>query len=322
MLMVILGHQFEKTGLGVPLQFIQTFHMPMFFMIAGFFISDSQTMKEFSIKRIKRLLIPYVISCILAAILCSIVVLLKDRQLSSAMNEFLKRIWITVYGSGSGHGSIITGSEIGMMWYLLGLLWSSIIVKAISNNKMAGIIALLISSVAIGTTTIFGWIPLSIQNGLGAIMWVWCGYYIKKKELQPEIKRFIASPWIILIIVAWVLSAIYGSIHLYENFYKLGVVDAVGAIAGSLLVFGICETISGEETWLRKVLLYIGENSLLIYCLHFLENNVLPVDRLLRVAGLTDKTLIALLSWIIISACCCLLTMVLNTISVIRKVYG
>ena len=136
MLMVILGHQFEKTGLSVPLQFIQTFHMPLFFMIAGFFISDSLSVKEFSIRRVKRLLIPYAISCLLAAILCSIVVLLKDHQLSSAGTEFIKRLWITVYGSGSGHGSIITGSEIGMMWYLLGLLWASIVVKIISRNNL------------------------------------------------------------------------------------------------------------------------------------------------------------------------------------------
>lgn len=182
MLMVILGHQFEKTGLSFPLQFIQTFHMPLFFMIAGYFISDSLTVKEFTIKRVKRLLIPYFFICLLAAILCSMVVWLKDHQLTSATLEFIKRIWITVYGSGSGHGSILCRSEIGMMWYLLGLLWSSIIVKSISKNKMSEIIALLISSVAIGTTTIFGWIPLSIQNGLGAVAWVLARLLYQEKE--------------------------------------------------------------------------------------------------------------------------------------------
>ncbi len=204
MLMVILGHQFEKTGLDVPLQFIQTFHMPIFFMIAGYFISDRLTVKEFTIKRMRRLLIPYIISCVMAAILCSIVALLKNHQLSSAMQEFITRLWITVYGSGSGNGSIITESEIGMMWYLLGLLWSSIVVKAISKKKMAGLIALLISSEAIGTTTIFGWLPFSIQNGLGAVIWVWLGY-CAKKTLLDEIQKFIVSPWIVLIFAAWII---------------------------------------------------------------------------------------------------------------------
>lgn len=61
-LSVMLGHQFEKTGALEPLQYLQTFMMPLFFMIAGFFISDRLTIKEYSVQRIKRLLSPYVIS--------------------------------------------------------------------------------------------------------------------------------------------------------------------------------------------------------------------------------------------------------------------
>ena len=322
MLMVILGHQFEKTRIGVPLQFIQTFHMPMFFMIAGYFISERLMVNEYSIKRSKRLLIPYVITCLVADLLCSIVVMLKEHEISIAMNEFIKRLWITIYGSGSGHGSIVTRSEIGMMWYLLGLLWSSIVVKAICKNKFAGIIALLISSIAIGSTTIFGWIPLSFQSGLGAVMWVWIGYYVKKNELLDEIKRFVVSPWILLIFVAWILSAVYGVTHLYGNYYRLGVVDAVGAVAGSLLIFGLCEAVSEKESWFRKCLAWIGVNSLLIYCLHFLENNVMPVDRVLKVVGLSDLTLIALLSWLIIVVLCCLLVMVLKRIQIVKVIFG
>ena len=67
---------------------------------------------------------------------------------------------------------------------------------------------------------------------------------------------------------------------------------------------------------------WIGVNSLLIYCIHFLENNVTPVDRLLKNTGMTDKTLIALMSWVIISVICCLLAMLLKKIPVVRKIYG
>ena len=145
---------------------------------------------------------------------------------------------------------------------------------------------------------------------------------MKKKGLLPEIKKFIASSWILLILAAEALSAIYGTIHLYGNYYKLGVIDAVGAIAGSLLVFGLCNVISSKETWLRKSLEGIGTNSLLIYCLHFLEHNVMPVDRTLMFVGMTDKTMIALLSWMIISGICCLIATVLKKVPFVRKIYG
>ena len=324
--MVILGHQFEKTGLGTPLQVIQTFHMPMFFIISGFFISDKSTLREFSVKRIKRLLIPYVISCFIVAILCTLVVLLKEHSATIAVKELLKRIWISIYGSGSGHGSMMgpfgTQAEIGMMWYLLALLWSSIVVKAISKNKMAGFIALMISSLAIGSTIIYGWIPFSIQNGLGAVMWVWLGYCIKKKDMLPEVLKLIYSPWIALIIIVWLTSAVYGCIHLYGNYYSLGIVDVTGAIAGCLIVFGICAFLDKKTIWIKKVLSWIGMNSLLIYCLHFLEHNVRPVSKELMDAGLTDKLQIAVLSWCIISIGTCLIAFALVKIPLVKKIYG
>ena len=324
--MVILGHQLEKTGLQQPLQFIQTFHMPLFFIIAGYFISERSSVKEFSVKRVKRLLIPYCVSCLIVAVLCSAVVLLKEHSFDSSLQELLKRLWISFYGSGSGHGSKIgafgTGSEIGMMWYLIALLWSSIVVKAVSKNRMAGIIALMISAVAIGTTVVFGWIPFSLQNGLGAVFWVWIGYYVKKKDLLASILRFILSPWIVLVLITWILSAVYGCIHLYGNYYKLGIVDVVGAIAGCLIVFGICDFLDKKSIWLKRVLSWIGINSLLIYCLHFLENNVYPVSSAVRLAGVTEPIIIALVSWIGVVILSCLGAFLLGKLKMVKMIYG
>lgn len=153
MLSVILGHQFEKTGAAEPLQYLQTFTMPLFFIIAGFFVEDRLSIKEYSAKRARRLLIPYITSCILAAVLCTADALLNEGK-TVAKEVLCDRLWITLYGSGSGHGSMLgsfgTKTEIGMMWFLLALLWSSIIVKAISGSKMSGMIALFISAFAIG----------------------------------------------------------------------------------------------------------------------------------------------------------------------------
>ena len=326
MLMVILGHQFEKTGLNAPLQFIQTFHMPLFFIIAGFFISDTVPLKEFSLKRAKRLLVPYIVSCLIVAVLCAAVVLFKDHTIMSAWQELLKRLWISIYGSGSGHGSMIgtfgTGSEIGMMWYLIALFWSSIIVKSVSKNRMAGIITLMISAVAIGSTMIFGWIPFSLQNGLGSVFWVWIGYYIKKKDLLANILKFILSPWIVLVLITWILSALYGCTHLYGNYYKLGIVDVVGAIAGCLIVFGICDFLDKKSIWIKKVLSWIGINSLLIYCLHFMENNVYPISSAVKAVGVTEPIIIALVSWIGVAAVTCFGTFLLGKLKMVKRIYG
>ena len=324
-MMVILGHQFEKNGLNTPLQFIQTFHMPLFFIIAGFLISDKADYKQFVAKRAKRLLSPYIISCLIATVLCVAATFFKDHTNSSAWQEMLKWLWISAYGSGSGHGSMIgtfgTGSEIGMMWYLLALFWSSIVVKVVSKNKMAGIIALMISTIAIGTTMIFGWIPLSIQNGLATVMWVWLGYYIKENNLLSDIINFIRSPWIVIVLITWFLSAVYGCIHLYGNYYKLGIVDVIGAIAGCLIIFGVCNFLSKKSVWVKKILSWIGINSLLIYCLHFLENSVYPISSVIKKVA-TEPIIIALISWIGIVLITCFGAFLLGKLKVVKRIYG
>ena len=98
--------------------------------------------------------------------------------------------------------------------------------------------------------------------------------------------------------------------------------DVTGAIAGCLIVFGICAFLDKKTIWIKKVLSWIGMNSLLIYCLHFLEHNVRPVSKELMDAGLTDKLQIAVLSWCIISIGTCLIAFALVKIPLVKKIYG
>ena len=42
-------------------QFIHAFHMPMFFIVSGFFISGKEPFFEFFFHKIKKLLIPYIV---------------------------------------------------------------------------------------------------------------------------------------------------------------------------------------------------------------------------------------------------------------------
>ena len=185
MLMVILGHQFEKYALIHPLQIIQTFHMPLFFMISGFFISEADSIPNYAQKRAKRLLVPYVLGCIVMIVLCSIKQWIDTHSAHAVFLEIWKRLWISFYGSGSGHGSFLGSygyiEEIGMFWYLIALFWASVVVRIIiaKDYKWAG--ALLVSAIGIGTSIVFGWIPFSIQSGLGAVFWVYLGYFIKPK---------------------------------------------------------------------------------------------------------------------------------------------
>ena len=63
-LAVILGHISSPLG-----NFIYSWHMPLFFLLAGFFLKHELSTKEFIVKDFTRLIIPYFIFAVLALII-------------------------------------------------------------------------------------------------------------------------------------------------------------------------------------------------------------------------------------------------------------
>ena len=324
-MMVILGHQLQKCGLVHPLQFIQTFHMPLFFMISGYFISDTASLPDFTKKRARRLLIPYAICCTIAIIISALRAVRNHSTLSNIGKEILRWLWISIYASGSDHGSKIGNfgydSEIGIIWYLVALFWASIVVKYLINKPLPMVSVIFVASIGIGTSTLLGWLPFSIQNGLGTTFWVFIGYTVKHYNLLERINNYIYSKWILLIIPVWLISALFGCVHLYENYYALGLVDIVGCIAGSLLVYGLCISISKHTNYAKHALSWIGKNSLLIYCLHFVEDRLSPISSHLADSGIENKVVYALLCWVMVSILTIGAAAILSRFRIVRKVF-
>ena len=91
---IILGHlnnqQINKI--------VFTFHVPIFFIITGYFISSKYSMKEFIKNKFKRLIIPYIITCLLMIIIsliCNSIVFNKYRLI----NDCIYLISASLYGA-------------------------------------------------------------------------------------------------------------------------------------------------------------------------------------------------------------------------------
>lgn len=119
-ILVIIGHS------GVPnpiLHVIYSFHVPLFFIISGYFCKVT-SIKETIIKSFKRYMLPYFITCLLVVFIKTIIGLLQG----NGFEVFWRYSIASLYGASSNNipGNIFSIEKIGAIWFLQALFWCEI----------------------------------------------------------------------------------------------------------------------------------------------------------------------------------------------------
>ncbi|MGN9104721.1 acyltransferase family protein [Oliverpabstia intestinalis] len=178
------GHVAQNYNMSRVMQIFYSFHMPLFFIIAGYFISASKSTKEFCLSRGKKILGYYIFTCF---------VLIAFRI------------------------AICHTDEIGMLWFLLAMLWSQCIVKFFLRYSTRICQCLVVLTTAIGIISVnYIWLPFSIQNGMAASIWIYIGYTIKEKNILQlaENNYKYKKIFIILCMLFWCISIMKGQTEL------------------------------------------------------------------------------------------------------------
>ncbi len=199
---VILGHMpGDAFFVKVIRHSVFSFHMPLFFLISGYFLSMKHDYKDFIIDKAQKLLIPYYSTC---AVICALSVPVSILLNQSAKNNLIKWIGGTIYAGGSGsiHAVTFMPTFIGAIWFLWALFWAFAIVRALfdklSVNK-AFVITLIMWFVGWQSSQIF-WLPLDIQAGLMATIYLCIGYIVRQKDILSKKPMM---PLILCGIVLW-----------------------------------------------------------------------------------------------------------------------
>lgn len=308
-LLVIIGHQLQNQGLVSTMQIIYSFHMPLMFIISGFFIKKENNCK-FIQKKMKRLLVPYFLGTI---VMCIVEMLQQLMQRQSVLNILLHDMFIIIYGSGNGHGSFLyiknlqigTRDEIGMLWFLLALFWGSIIVQLVLESKKTEIYLLIISLAGYFSSRIV-WLPFSIQNGCACSIWIYFGYIIRNRKYIGKI-TYLYKKIEVLIIGGgcWGISILWGKTYLFENYLKLGIIEVIGAIFASGIVYICAKWLENNTKHINKFLQWVGMNTIVFYILHFWENRIFPISIWLNEMGFARENYVtvSMASIIIILIC-------------------
>ena len=251
------------------------FHMPLFFFISGYFLSLKQDYITYVKKKTKTLLIPYYFTSLLICIFSIPASLALNMPVA---HSFLNWVGGTIYASGDGRVHGLFGKFpifIGALWFLWALFLSLIIVRRILDtvpDKYQLLSILAISYIGYLTSRTI-WLPLDIQAGMNATIFVYIGYLCHKEQfLNRE-----ARPDVIILcifVTAWCIKYFKG-FWMVVNYYGNGMMDFFGALASIYLLLLLSKKLSGFPR-LKSILEWYGKNSIIILAFHIIELDLIP----------------------------------------------
>lgn len=261
-ILVILGHITIPNELKILLY---SFHMPLFFFLAGYVYkyNDSESFKNYLIKKAKTLLIPAYFFTIINIFWNFINSILSNNNYNVNIPKKILGIVIQMRG--------FEFSTDG--WFLICMFTSQIImyfiVRRFKSNKQLIIIATLLS--------ILGWVycknigivmPWAIEVSLNATAFLIIGYVLKINI--NKCKNIFSNKMLLLYGLVNVISTFLNynifntMLDMHANNYGNYILYIMAAFSGICFTVTLCKNIIN-----LKYLECIGKNSLIYYCLHF-----------------------------------------------------
>lgn len=266
MLLVIIGHM-PLGDYPMIRTFIYSFHMPLFFLISGYFFKQREN-KDCLKNIFRHLILPYIITCLVMIgylILKNVIVEKSIVQIPSILKTWSLA---ALYGKGSGTEFGII--PIGAIWFLLALSFSTYFMNILYNNKYRALWIIAIAFVGYKTAQYF-WLPFSIQAGMTALFFMYLGVLAKENDILN-----IKINWILysFLIFTTVFCTMYcGKLFMVKNIFENGIIDIIGALSGSILCIKFSMIIDKFSKYIKKFLVFMGRNSLIAMCAHLFSLN-------------------------------------------------
>lgn len=256
----IVGHNVPFGGNIRNLIF--SFHMPVFFVLAGYTIKQipfnnfcSATLKDF-----KRLVVPVFI---IKGVQLLLEILINHAELKScAKTIFLSILW----GNGCSY-KIFPG--IGVVWFLLALFFAKLLFRLCLNliQTYRFIFFLTLAFVF----SVFGrklWLPQNFDLLFSGTLFMYSGYFFRNEidEDSKILKTIGFFSFVFWTYMAW-NKGIY--IELATRCYPLSMVSVLIALCGALCVSQFSKSI--ESVKISKSLVFVGKYSLDLLCIHQID---------------------------------------------------
>ncbi|RHP70440.1 acyltransferase [Clostridium sp. OF03-18AA] len=271
MICIILGHLNNSLINRV----VFTFHVPIFFFISGYFMNSKCGIKDYARNKLRTLIVPYIVTCIVIIILGT----LKGFIQGDAISELGRWSYAAVYGAGDSYNEPFYIPGIGAIWFLWATFWGCIFLRLSLQFERHVRLGVIIGLFIFGyfSRQIF-WFPLSIQAGACAVLFMYIGYIARNVkdnigDLSAEAKTF----GLVFAAVVWFFfMKDFQSFWLVHCDIGRGIVDVFGSMCACVIVIYISKMIEIKFRIAGKFLAFFGRYSLLVLCVHIIELDLFP----------------------------------------------
>lgn len=238
---VIFGH----LGIEEINRVVFSFHMPLFFLISGYFLSMNRPFIMFVKGKVKSLLLPYYFTSLCIILLSIVTSLILGK---SVYANVIKWIGGMLYASGDPSVNTFLPENypifIGALWFLWALFWAMflvrIIVQFIANIFIESVLIIGSFYIACYTAKII-WLPLDIQAGMAASLFVYIGWLARKSDIFS--KRASMSVLIVLIIISLISIYNFSALYMVKCDFGNVLLSITGALSISYLMLLFCKKI-------------------------------------------------------------------------------
>lgn len=256
-LLVVVGH----VGVNIAIPGLESVRMPLYFILSGLFFKSYGGVKKFFIKKINKILIPFLFFYLLGYSVFYVVnwivpgLIVSDAK--SILDVFTQRQYFN-----------------GPIWFLLALFWTNImfcvIHEYLSKEWLRAVVVLLIGVVGmyLGRNDIY--LPCVVDSAMTALPFFYFGYWLKQSDLLSA-NRYDRYNWlwVLLLYGASVgLSRWSGGAHIgfhYNNVVGNVFVIYLLAVCSVMAVLLLCKIVKRVP-----FVSYCGRYSIILLCTHHL----------------------------------------------------
>lgn len=272
-ILVIVGHTVPNPS---PLRHaIFSFHMPVFFFLAGYTFRP-KPWRELLSGSVPRLLVPYLVLALAWQVPTFLMsgAPLTGGTLVAGLETIVFASGVDVPGLGV--------AAVGMAWFLAALFTSRLLFNALMllfDGREVGVVyqgaaCAVIAFCGLSVSRLLGvYLPLDLDLSCYIVLLMWVGYTARQRGLEPSVGK----PLLFIGVgVAWLVLAALSGLELSSRRVDGFVVATVAALAGSYCVCWVSIALEKLKDVpvlgsFEQALVFCGQASLAIFAIHAVD---------------------------------------------------